>query len=654
MFAKILIANRGEIACRIIHTARKLGITTVAVYSDVDTESMHVSEADEAYYLGPSPALESYLNINRLISIAQKAQVDAVHPGYGFLSENLDFAKACDEAGICFIGPSLKALEIMASKQLAKLTLAKIHLPLIPGYHEQDQSPSRLLKEAEAIGYPLLIKAACGGGGKGMREVKHADEFLEALAGAKREAQAYFADDQVILEKLIENPKHIEIQIMADNFGQVVHLFERDCSTQRRHQKLIEEAPAYDLPAELRQNLADAAIKVAQSIDYRGAGTIECLVDRQHQFYFMEMNTRLQVEHPVTEMITGLDLVAWQIQIAAGLPLPLPQEDIQAQGHAIECRLYAEDPTQDCLPSVGQLRFLRFPKIPHLRIDTAMQQGSAVSIYYDPLVAKLIAWGSDREQAIRHLKHALSECHIGGVKTNLHFLQDILNTPTFIQGQMHTQFLSQHSYQAPLMNPTLMIKSAAAIDYAAMTQIADPLDKACFAWQLHERLRWVWRYRYQDLSYALLIEPKTLQEFSIQVLSPEPGPKFDLCFQSQDDKLIYHLDGQRFQHYFERLNDSLIIYSSEGPVEIHRVKEQSSTAGLEFKLGLSAPMPGIIVALLKKPGDKVKEGEVILVLEAMKMEHSMRAPHAGIIKDIFYPEGAQVQEGAILAAVEPS
>ena len=407
MFNKILIANRGEIACRIIKTARRLGIETVAVYSTADKDALHVKLADQAFCIGEPATSASYLNIDAIIKAATLSGAQAIHPGYGFLSENPDFARACTKANLVFIGPSIEALNIMGSKQLAKQTLEKTDVPLTPGYHGVDQSDETLFDQAVKLGFPVLLKAANGGGGKGMRAVFKAQEFKQALDGARREATAFFANDTLLIEKLIQTPRHIEIQLMADNHGQVVHLFERDCSIQRRHQKIVEEAPAANLPEELRQRLANAAITVAKAIHYSGAGTIEFLVENNTNFYFMEMNTRLQVEHPVTEMITGLDLVEWQLRIAANEPLPCKQQDIKAHGHAIECRIYAEDPNNNFMPSIGQLHFLQEPHGEGVRIDTGVSVNASISMHYDPMISKLISWGETRADAQHRMDYAL-------------------------------------------------------------------------------------------------------------------------------------------------------------------------------------------------------------------------------------------------------
>lgn len=652
MFRKLLIANRGEIACRIIRTARMMGITTVAVYSEADQHSLHVQQADEAFCIGPAPAIESYLNIAEILQVAKNCGAEAIHPGYGFLSENSDFAKACAEANIVFIGPSIQALEMMGSKQLAKQHLANSTVPLIPGYHGEDQSDQRLLTEATQIGFPLLIKAANGGGGKGMRDVHTQEDFLTELAAARRESLACFADDTIILEKLIQNPRHIEIQIMADNFDNVVHLFERDCSIQRRHQKVIEEAPAAQLDAALRQRMTEAAIAVAKTIAYRGAGTVECLVENNQNFYFMEMNTRLQVEHPVTEMITGLDLVAWQIKIAANVPLPCSQADITMQGHALECRVYAEDPAHDFLPSTGQIRFLRTPTDPKIRIDTGIDEHSNISIYYDPMIAKIIAWGETRAEATHRLINALQHYHLGGVKTNRSFLLGILQHPEFAANTYTTHFLGETTIEGPQADLALALSFASAIDYTAAQQTLDPIYQASFGWQMHLQSEWVWYYRYQAQSFSVRITPRSLQQYRITFLDL-PAPASELTISCTHDSVsVEDLQGSRHS-YYDRVGDLITIYLEQGPLELQPITSQHNQTASVHNAQLTAPMPGTIVAILKQLGDQVETGEALIVLEAMKMEHTIRAPYTGTLQEIFYQVGMQVQEGTTLAALEP-
>ncbi|MBI2784877.1 MAG: acetyl/propionyl/methylcrotonyl-CoA carboxylase subunit alpha [Legionella longbeachae] len=649
MFNKILIANRGEIACRIIKTARSMGIHTVAIYSSVDQRSLHVRSADSAYCVGEAPSKDSYLNIAKIIHIAKECGAQAIHPGYGFLSENPEFAKACNTAGIVFIGPSVDAMEAMASKQLAKQLLEKTKVPLTPGYHGGEQAEEQLLAEAKKIGFPILIKAANGGGGKGMRTVYQESEFHEALAGAKREAIASFADDTMILEKLVLHPRHVELQIMADNHGNVVHLFERDCSIQRRHQKIIEEAPAPNLSTILRQKLAEAACEVARSIKYSGAGTVEFLVDTSDQFYFMEMNTRLQVEHPVTEMITGLDLVAWQIKIAANEQLPQVQNKIKAEGHAIECRIYAEDPHHDFIPSIGQIRFLQEPSGEGIRIDTGVQLSSQITMYYDPMIAKLIVWGADRNEALFRMEQALSHYFIGGVKTNIPFLQAICQQPKFRMADLSTDFLTNENIKLLTPDTKIALLMAISFDYLrTVDAVVDPLLKETFSWQSQVSSHWIWRYQDKDELIEVLVSPLQKNHFKVHLKNQDylVDASLDL------NQLRMETNKQTYQATVENKKHSLTIYTSQGQRTIERFNW--NTLGIQTSTHrgqLTAPMPATVVAILKNIGDKVKAGERLIILEAMKMEHTIHAPNDGILQDIFYAVGAQVNEGEELLSL---
>lgn len=652
MFNKILIANRGEIACRIIKTTRLMGIHSVAIYSSIDKNCPHVQQADSAYYVGEAPAKSSYLNIAAIITAAKESGAEAIHPGYGFLSENPHFAKACAEAGLVFIGPSIKALEAMASKQLAKQLLENSNVPLTPGYHGLEQSDEQLLIEARHIGFPLLLKAANGGGGKGMRDVHREEDFFQALAGARREALASFADDTMIIEKLILNPRHIEVQIMADNHGQVVHLFERDCSIQRRHQKIIEEAPAPNLSTDLRKKLAQAACEVASSIAYQGAGTVEFLVDRNEQFYFMEMNTRLQVEHPVTEMITGLDLVAWQLKIAANEPLPCNQEEISAKGHAIECRIYAEDPNQNFMPSIGPLDFLQEPVGEGIRVDSGITAASTITMYYDPMIAKLIAWGEDRDQALLRLQHALKHYAVGGVKTNLLFLQAICGHSRFANAELSTDFLTQEIIDLPKPSYHLALLMANCYDYLALIEKNnEPVQKNCFAWQMHLKSHWLWRYLYENNPVETKITAIDDSSFELVI----NGESIVLSTYLEKNCLYINDGNQTYHALYNNQTDKICFYFEQGPLIIERFSWQTfGNPNKEKKGQLTAPMPATVVAILKAKGEQVNEGDSLIVLEAMKMEHTICAPKEGIIAELFYEVGAQVNEGAeLLALKEP-
>lgn len=688
MFNKLLIANRGEIACRIIKTARRLGIETIAIYSTADKDSLHVAMADVAFCIGEPEARASYLNIHKIIDIAQQAGAQAIHPGYGFLSENPEFAKACSDAGIIFVGPSISAMEAMASKQLAKQLLSKSNVPLTPGYHDNDQTDAKLLHEAINIGFPVLLKAASGGGGKGMRIVEKNSDFQHALDSARREAQASFGDDIMIIEKYIKNPRHVEIQLMADNFGNVVHLFERDCSIQRRHQKIIEEAPAPNLSMSLRQQLAEAAVSVAKAIEYQGAGTVEFLVDGESSFYFMEMNTRLQVEHPVTEMITGIDLVEWQLRVANNERLPLSQNEIQCHGHAIECRIYAEDPHHDFMPSTGTIGFLKEPHGAGIRIETGITQNSCISMYYDPMIAKLITYGSSREEAILRMKQAIKHYCIGGVKTNLPLLQAIIEHPEFIKCHLSTHFLTQHPPKLPIPDIHLALLMAASFDYLNLNPPHKThLKTDTFGWQMHLQSHWQFHYRINGENFSVNINPINHNTFScnyshltpssrsLSAGSRDPVTSLDhadkprdvgmpFSFSNQTETITIHVklnhnvlsidDGRQTRHSsVDNQEKNITIYTPSGPVLIERYNGQLQIDTEDaINHQLTSPMPATVVAVLKHQGDAIKAGERLMVLEAMKMEHTILAPSDGIIDEVFFKVGEQVAEGAELIALK--
>lgn len=650
MFKRILIANRGEIACRIMRTTRKMGLHSIAVYSTADAKSLHVLGADSAVCIGPPASRDSYLCIEAIIEAALKSNAQAIHPGYGFLSENREFAQACYDAGLIFIGPGIKALETMGSKQLAKQLLENTTVPLTPGYHGSDQSDKTLFEVSQKIGFPVLLKAANGGGGKGMRAVHQASDFQSALDSARREALASFGDQTMIIEKLIVNPRHVEIQILADNHGNIVHLFERDCSIQRRHQKIIEEAPAPDLSTILRTGLTQAACEVARAIDYRNAGTIEFLVDvAEEKFYFMEMNTRLQVEHPVTEMITGLDLVALQLQIAAGEPLPFTQSDISEKGHALECRIYAEDPDKQFLPSIGTIHFLHEPIGDGIRIDSGIHCGSPVTQYYDPMIAKLIVFGDTRLEAVQKMQNALAHYAIGGVKTNIPFLQAIFRNQAFQQAVLSTQFLEDNPITLEHPDALHTLFMAVAYDYVQLIQnIHDPLQRDTLAFQLQGRNSWIWRYKTQD----------TLQEVSVLFINQETC---ELTFDEQTWRLTawlentwltVQIDNVTIHAFADITEDTLTFHTEKGQGILHRYTFETLQDTAIANNQLVAPMPATIVAILKNTGDTVKAGDGLMVLEAMKMEHTIHAPNDGTLKAIFYEVGAQVQEGAELLALD--
>ena len=659
MFNKILIANRGEIACRVIRTARRLGIQTVAVYSAADADAVHVKAADEAFHIGAAPARESYLLGVTILAVAKDCGAEAIHPGYGFLSENADFAAACAAAGIVFIGPTVEAILAMGSKSAAKRIMEKAAVPLVPGYHGEEQDAGFLAIEAGKIGFPLLIKATAGGGGKGMRVVRNEGEFSDALAGAKREALSSFGDDKVLLERYLTKPRHVEIQVFADSHANVIHLFERDCSVQRRHQKVVEEAPAPGMTTALRQQMGAAAVAAARAIGYLGAGTVEFLLDEDGSFYFMEMNTRLQVEHPVTEMITGQDLVEWQLRVAAGQQLPLTQEQLVISGHAFEARIYAEDPSRDFLPATGRLSHLRTPQeTPHVRIDTGVTQGDTVSIHYDPMIAKLIVWDDSREAALRRLRAALADYQVVGVTTNLAFLASLAANSSFAAAELDTGFIDKH-HQA------LFPEKAAATDEvlalaalyllltrnreaaATATASADPWSP----WQLANG----WQMNCDN--HQTITFTDNGAEVAVTAHFRGSGYLLDLPGASlaasglleSDGSIFADLGGRRVRATVIRSQGELTIMAA-GKVHQLAVCDPFAALGDDADAGgsLAAPMPGKIIAVLAEQGARVERGTPLIIMEAMKMEHTISAPAAGSVVEIFYAAGDLVNEGAPL------
>jgi 3-methylcrotonyl-CoA carboxylase alpha subunit len=659
MFSKILIANRGEIACRIIRTAERLAIATVAVYSEADAGALHVALADEAYPIGPAAARESYLSIEKILAVARASGAEAVHPGYGFLSENAAFAEACAAAGIVFIGPPASAIRAMGSKSAAKALMAKAGVPLVPGYHGAEQGEKLLASEAKKIGYPVLIKASAGGGGKGMRIVEGEADFAAALASAKREAKASFGDDTVLIERYLTRPRHIEMQIFADAHGNCVHLFERDCSIQRRHQKVVEEAPAPGMDPARRQAMGAAAIAAAKAVSYVGAGTIE-FISEGDDFFFMEMNTRLQVEHPVTEMISGTDLVEWQLRVAAGETLPKRQDELRISGHAFEARLYAEDPARDFLPATGVLRHLRVPDgDPNVRVDTGVREGDAISIHYDPMIAKLVVWGADRDAALRRLRAALARYEIVGVTTNRDFLARLAATPDFAAGAVDTGFIARHR-EALIPPPSAAPPRIVAA--AALTLLLDQADAARDAaarsrdpyspW--HTRAGW----RLNGDTYQDLVFLDGENAVSVRAHYRGDGFSLDLAegsvlaAASRDaGTLALDLDGVVSRLPIVRLGAELTIFADGAAHRLIHRDPLAPQAEEELAGGkLTAPMPGKIIQVLTAAQAQVRRGEVLIVLEAMKMEHSVTAPSDGIVARVNYAVGDLVEEGAELLA----
>ena len=670
---KILIANRGEIACRVIKTARKMGIATVAVYSDVDRKALHVRMADEALHIGPSPAIESYLVIEKIITAAKETGADAVHPGYGFLSENPDFVRACEKAGITFIGPSAEAMEAMGLKDAAKKLMDAAGVPITPGYHGEDQSPKLLKAKAGMIGYPVLIKAVAGGGGKGMRKVEAETDFDAMLASCQREAKSSFGNADVLIEKYIQSPRHIEVQVFGDSHGNVVHMFERDCSLQRRHQKVIEEAPAPGMTDQVRKAMTDAAIQAAKAVNYVGAGTVEFIVDgsgklRKDGFWFMEMNTRLQVEHPVTEMITGLDLVELQIRVAQGEELP-NQTYIKMEGHAIEARLYAEDPANDFLPSVGHLsggtNFRNWKKNnEYHRIDTGVEAGDRITPFYDPMIAKVIGFALDRENAISQCSIGITTSLVGGIISNDQFLVNCLEHPDFENGNVSTGFIDKH--QEFLIWPELIkldeVFALAGAEYFSSEQdnpvsFFKPSRKTATptpfddyeGWRNNlEEIKKVWFIREQE---SVEVEYVASDQNSINMLvNGKPIQVYDNTNYSMEMSLTNLLKYRG--HWDFHIETEGISLQHEAAYVFVPFFHTVDAALLSSANALTAPMPGKIIAVKAKVGDSVKAGDPLIIMEAMKMEMTLEAPRDGVVAEVNAKVDALVADGEMLLALE--
>ncbi|MCU1760208.1 acetyl/propionyl/methylcrotonyl-CoA carboxylase subunit alpha [Pseudomonas sp. 14P_8.1_Bac3] len=642
VITSLLVANRGEIACRVMRTAKALGLTTVAVHSATDREARHSREADIRVDLGGSKAADSYLQIDKLIAAAKASGAQAIHPGYGFLSENAGFARAIEAAGLIFLGPPASAIDAMGSKSAAKALMETAGVPLVPGYHGEAQDLDTFRDACERIGYPVLLKATAGGGGKGMKVVEEVSQLAEALASAQREAQSSFGDSRMLVEKYLLKPRHVEIQIFADRHGNCLYLNERDCSIQRRHQKVVEEAPAPGLSPELRRAMGEAAVRSAQAIGYVGAGTVEFLLDARGEFFFMEMNTRLQVEHPVTEAITGLDLVAWQIRVARGEALPMTQDQVPLIGHAIEVRLYAEDPGNDFLPATGRLELYReSAEGPGRRVDSGVEEGDEISPFYDPMLGKLIAWGEDREQARLRLLSMLDEFAIGGLKTNINFLRRIIGHPAFAAAELDTGFIPRYQDQL-LPTPSELSDEfwqAAAQAFARSQPDTTRIDDLSSPWANGNGFR------------AGLPKEITLHlscEGQDRALTLKAGSA-----QLKGEYLSTEQDGVRRQHRTIR-RDGVVYLQWEG--ELRRIEAYDPISAVEashsHQGGLTAPMNGSIVRVLVEAGQTVEAGAQLVVLEAMKMEHSIRAPHAGVIKALYCQEGEMVSEGSALVELE--
>jgi 3-methylcrotonyl-CoA carboxylase alpha subunit len=666
MFDKILIANRGEIACRVARTAKRLGIRTVAVYSEADARALHVATCDEAYLIGPPSARASYLRADRMVDVARACGAQAIHPGYGFLSENADFAHACTQAGIVFIGPPASAIRAMGSKSAAKDIMANAGVPLVPGYHGEAQDADTLAREADKIGYPLLIKASAGGGGKGMRVVESATQLSDAVPGAKREARSSFGEDRLLLEKYLARPRHIEVQVFADGHGNTIHLFERDCSVQRRHQKVLEEAPGPGMSAARRRQMGSAAVAAARAVGYVNAGTVEFIVDQAGDFYFMEMNTRLQVEHAVTEMITGLDLVEWQLRVAAGEPLPLTQKQLAITGHAIEARIYAEDPERGFLPVAGRIAHLRLPQTSaQVRVDTGVREGDEVGVHYDPMIAKLICWDVDRPAALRRLRAALADCQVAGLATNLALLSAVSVHPAFATadreaGLLDTSLIERYREELiPGAVPTPDRVLGVAVLFELMRIDEDALAAARASgdpwspWNLRDG----WRLN-QDNHHTFLLldgarEVSVTAHYRGSDLQLElPGGKlFAHAERSARGDLVAELGSERVRATVVRIGSELTVFTG-GLTYRLQVREFETVQDEEAGGRLTAPMPGSVIEVLVKEGEAVEQGRALMIIEAMKMEHTIVAPMAGRVARVRFAPGEQVKEGDQLIAFE--
>ncbi len=675
MFNKILIANRGEIACRVAATARRLAIKTVAVYSDADANAKHVTACDEAVYIGGSAPKDSYLRWEKIIAAAQATGAQAIHPGYGFLSENAEFAKACAKVGLVFIGPPASAILAMGLKAESKQLMEKAGVPLVPGYHAADQDPALLQREADRIGYPVLIKASAGGGGKGMRAVDKAEDFAAALAGCKREAINSFGDDAVLVEKYVLRPRHIEIQVFGDTHGNYVYLFERDCSVQRRHQKVLEEAPAPGMTPELRARMGAAAVEAARAVNYVGAGTVEFIVEQpggyEHpefmKFYFMEMNTRLQVEHPVTEAITGLDLVEWQLRVASGEALPLRQDQLKIQGHAIEARICAETPDNNFLPATGSLYVYGLPvhasfeRAPHgTRVDSGVRQGDTISPFYDSMVAKLIVHGATRAEALARMDAALAQTHIVGLATNVQFLRHVTTSASFSNAQLDTALIPREA--AALFNQDkvgLPLATAALVAHTLQREQALAVRKDANGWQDPWAQRDGWKshgaqVRSFALEYAGTPHTALLTNVRGQALQLRIGDQtWPLQWATRGAALDIALGEQRSTVNFYTNGAMAQVFTAQGATQIIAIDALSHAGDAPQEGGrLTAPMPGKVVSFSVKAGDTVTKGQALAVMEAMKMEHTIAAPADGTVAELMFAPGDQVTEGAELLRLE--
>ncbi len=655
MFNKILIANRGEIACRVIRSAKKLGIKTVAVYSDADANSQHVKQADEAVYIGESPAAQSYLQADRIIQVALATGAEAIHPGYGFLSENDKFAEACEKNNITFIGPPVAAILAMGLKATSKALMEKAGVPLTPGYHGTNQDAEFLKQQADAIGYPVLIKASAGGGGKGMRLVERSEDFLSSLSSCKSEAKSSFGNDDVLIERYVVNPRHIEVQVFGDKHGNYVHLFERDCSVQRRHQKVLEEAPAPKMQEAKLEAMREAAINAARAVDYVGAGTVEFIVEQDGTAYFMEMNTRLQVEHPVTEMITGQDLVEWQLRVAFGEPLPKQQQELSIHGHALEARVYAEEPEKGFMPAIGKINYLHYPdQNAGVRVDSGIVEGDEITTFYDPMIAKLIVWGENREAALVQMHNALSQFHVEGLGNNIAFLDRLVASESFTHAHLDTNLIQREDnylFKSEEQTSNDLIASAALTELLLrlnQNKVANnPVWQANTLWRSNVKSSYPIKFKLadQDLCIRLTSNNGTLGQscFTADI----NGEKIELSGEILNKNLVaVELQGKKDKLAFSQSKDALTIFKNGKTYAFHYIKNNYSaedSAGSEGNL--KAPMPGAITQVFVTANQSVKKDEVLLTLEAMKMEYAIRAPFDGVVIASYFQKGDQVKAG---------
>ncbi|NHC02639.1 acetyl/propionyl/methylcrotonyl-CoA carboxylase subunit alpha [Acinetobacter sp. 187] len=655
MFNKILIANRGEIACRVIRSAKKLGIKTVAVYSDADTNSQHVKQADEAVYIGESPAAQSYLQADRIIQAALDTGAEAIHPGYGFLSENDQFAEACEKNNITFIGPPVAAILAMGLKATSKALMEKAGVPLTPGYHGTNQDADFLKQQADAIGYPVLIKASAGGGGKGMRLVERSEDFLSSLSSCKSEAKSSFGNDDVLIERYVVNPRHIEVQVFGDKHGNYVHLFERDCSVQRRHQKVLEEAPAPKMQEAKLEAMREAAINAARAVDYVGAGTVEFIVEQDGTAYFMEMNTRLQVEHPVTEMITGQDLVEWQLRVAFGEPLPKQQHELNIHGHALEARVYAEEPEKGFMPAIGKINYLHYPdQNAGVRVDSGIVEGDEITTFYDPMIAKLIVWGENREAALVQMHNALSQFHVEGLGNNIAFLDRLVASESFTHAHLDTNLIQREDnylFKSEDQTSNELIASAALTELLLrlnQNKVANnPVWQANTLWRSNVSSRFPVKFKLAD------------QELQINLFAKSDATQKDVFFAEVNGQQIelhgellnrntvaVQIQGKKDKLAFSQSADALTIFKNGKTYAFKYIKSNfSSDEATGSDANLKAPMPGAVTQVFVSANQSVKKDEVLLTLEAMKMEYAIRAPADGVVLASYFHKGDQVKAG---------